>query len=735
MTKIGFSNRQCYNDICYQKKPMKKTNLLSLLVLLQVFQIAAQPISALDWAKSITSSNVNTVDDLVHEIVTDNNNNVYATGRLVGNSLSKDIFIAKYSTTGQLLWQVAIGGTGDDEGQSIKLDNNGNVWVTGTITGSVDFDPSNNTAIINSHGLIDIFLAKFDTSGNYLWAGAMGGTVNDIATDVAIHPITGNIWICGGFDLIADFNPAPINFTATSVGDRDIFFAEYDDNGDFLNVYTLGDVNNDLAMSIAFDALGNLHLAGVFKGTIGFNQLGTTYNLSSNNLSNDGFLAKFDNAIDLLWVNAIGSKTDNDFAIDVEISSSGESYLCGYFSDTCLFKTNNNTTISTRVASGVVDGYIMSFAPNGSGSGNLSTFGGGDYTIIRDLAVSTDDKIYAAGYSTLPFDAAPIDNQTFVLNVSGKTAFILCTDLIGNFFWASNISEGAIAAEPYAIHLDNQDGILVGGEYQGLADFDPTFQVKSLTSTSNNDLFIARYYNCAIPFEQGYSFIGDTVCAGQSTLLSATNGAGGVTYGWYDVPNGGTPLTQFQFQTPPLDSTTTYYFQDSICGVARRVPVAVNVVDLPVVDVVQNGAALNATATNVTYQWFDCNANQNISGETNQSFTPSNSGRYSVIVNELSLGCQNGSNCIDYTFVGIDDFNTSSSISVYPNPASSIINISLGNENKPIQYKVFDATGKLQLEGDATNNLFSIDVNNLAAGIYFLKISSYSKPLRFSLNK
>ena len=71
-------------------------------------------------------------------------------------------------------WAKSIGGTSTDIGRSIALNDTGNVYVTGSFNGTVDFDPGPGTANLTSAGNDDIFFAKYSSSGNYIWAKRLG---------------------------------------------------------------------------------------------------------------------------------------------------------------------------------------------------------------------------------------------------------------------------------------------------------------------------------------------------------------------------------------------------------------------------------------------------------------------------------------------------------------------------------------------------------------------------------
>src|SRR5687767_15584882 len=134
--------------------------------------------------------------------------------------ISSFIFLIAEKSSGQLInWAFNAGSSGNDIGNSTYVDNAGNVYAAGGFTGTVDFDPSAGTANLASNGSKDIFIAKYNSSGQYLWAFAIGGSgiddVNAITTDQ-----NGNVLITGFFrGSNVDFDPSAAIANLSSNGD------------------------------------------------------------------------------------------------------------------------------------------------------------------------------------------------------------------------------------------------------------------------------------------------------------------------------------------------------------------------------------------------------------------------------------------------------------------------------------------------------------------------------------
>ncbi|MBW8050175.1 MAG: hypothetical protein FVQ77_07530 [Cytophagales bacterium] len=160
-------------------------------------------------------------------------------------------------------WAKSIGSTAYDIGYSIATDASGNAYITGSFQYTADFDPGAGVQNLTSVGSADIFFAKYDANGNYLWAKSIGGIASDIGYSIATDT-SGNVYITGFFSgisgdtITADFDPGAGVQNLTPVGGDDIFFAKYDANGNYLWAKSIGSAGYDVGHSIATDASGNV---------------------------------------------------------------------------------------------------------------------------------------------------------------------------------------------------------------------------------------------------------------------------------------------------------------------------------------------------------------------------------------------------------------------------------------------------------------------------------------------
>ena len=149
-----------------------------------------------------------------------------------------DIFVSKLNTVGSHIWARQMGGTNDDEGKGVAVDNGGNIYTTGEFAAKADFDPSANVSNLTSAGNLDIFLNKLDSDGTFDWVRHMGGSGSNTGGGVAVDD-GGNIYATGSFRTTAYFDldiggvfsggGAVVEGRLNSFGSTDIYVAKFHD--------------------------------------------------------------------------------------------------------------------------------------------------------------------------------------------------------------------------------------------------------------------------------------------------------------------------------------------------------------------------------------------------------------------------------------------------------------------------------------------------------------------------
>lgn len=457
------------------------------------------------WAKQLGGP----YSDNGNSIITDDIGNVLATGYFQGtadfnpnpaiaNNLTSmggtDIFISKLDNAGNFVWAKQIGGTLDDNGKSITIttDAGGSVYVTGYFNGTLDFDPDPTVAYnLTSAGKEDIFIIKLSSSGNFIWAKRIGGTLSDSVSGITVDRF-GNVFTTGAFYGTADFNPDPLiayNLTVPGNG-TNVFISKLDVSGNFVWAKQLESIAFAGRHSLALDASGNVYTCGVFYGKTDFDPdpVGI-YNLTSNGAT-DVFIQKLDYFGNFVWARQLaGASPANAFAIILDASANV--YISGTFSGTADFDPDPVNTINLT-SKGGYDIFVSKL----NASGNFiwaRQIGGAFDDEERAMAIDQSGQLYLTGFfhGTADFDPDPA--VTYNLTpVGSDDIFISSLDNSGNFVWAKQTG-GALGDDGYAIAVNSSGNLSVTGAFNGTVDFDPDpVSIYNLTSTGNADIFIAN---------------------------------------------------------------------------------------------------------------------------------------------------------------------------------------------------------------------------------------------------
>lgn len=202
-------------------------------------------------------------------------------------STSQNMYVSKLDASGNFVWAKQINATTE----SIAVDNAGNVYTTGTFSGTVNFDPGSGTFNLSSSGNKDVFVLKLDGNGNFVWAEHVGGsgdaTGYSLATDA-----NDNVFMTGTFVGTLVFNPATCLGTYTSTGNGDIFVSEIESDGTIVWVKQYTGAGYNAGSSIVIDPFGDVCTTGFFAGAVDFDPGIGVYTLKSSGNNFAAFVQK-----------------------------------------------------------------------------------------------------------------------------------------------------------------------------------------------------------------------------------------------------------------------------------------------------------------------------------------------------------------------------------------------------------------------------------------------------------
>lgn len=396
-----------------------------------VFILKLSVTGNLVWVKSLGS----TASDDGQHILVDNSGNVYTAGSFSGtvdfdpgsgvsnlvSTSGTDAFISKLNSSGNFVWAKSFSGSGSTVSRAMKMDNSGNLYITGNLRGTADFDPGNGTSNLTStNGDSDVFVAKLNASGNYVWAKSFGGTGGDIGYSIDVDD-NGNVYTTGEFSETADFNPGSGTHNITAKGSADIFVSKLDVFGNLAWARTLGGTEYDAGYGIIVDHANNVYITGEFRGTADFDP-----GIGEQNLTSMGhteiFITKLSPSGSYLSADRYGRNIE-DKGMSIHMDEAGNIYLTGHFWVSVFF--DNNSTTDYVSSKGGADIFVLKFncAPT-TGTHKVSAcksyvFNGITYTSDNNTAKDTlTNSVGCDSIVTLDLSIQTIDVTT---SVSGAT--------------------------------------------------------------------------------------------------------------------------------------------------------------------------------------------------------------------------------------------------------------------------------------------------------------------------
>ncbi|MCK9610270.1 MAG: SBBP repeat-containing protein [Candidatus Cloacimonas sp.] len=448
---------------------MKKTFLLFILALCSVALFAQNE----DWLWAKQAGGIS--GDKGYSIAVDAYGNSYITGyfresatfgttTLTSSSdYGSDIFVAKMDINGNWLWAKQAGGKDYDDGYSIAVDANGNIYITGYFRESATFGT---TTLTSSGYYEDIFVAKLDINGNWLWAKQAGGTSHDDGYSIAVDAY-GNSYVTGYFKSSScSFGTITLN----SSGYEDIFVAKMDSNGNWMWAKQAGGTDYDFGYGIAVDSNGNSYITGGFEESATF---GTTILTSSG--GSDIYVAKLDSNGNWLWAKKAGGTSD-DGGYSIAVNDNGNSYVTGYFSESATFGT------TTLTSSGDLDIFVAKLDSNGNWLWAKQA-GGTGWDEGYSIAVDDNGNSYVTGY----FRDIATFGTTTLTSYGFSDIFVAKLDSNGNWLWAKQVG-GTSYDFGSGIVVDANGNSYVTGYFEESA----TFGTTTLTSSGYYDIFVAK---------------------------------------------------------------------------------------------------------------------------------------------------------------------------------------------------------------------------------------------------
>jgi hypothetical protein len=347
----------------------------------------------------------------------------------IGYNGISDIFIAKLSSSGESIWARSAGGVSFEQAHSLATDRDSNIVVVGAFNSNkIGFG---NDTLVNI-GYSDIFVTKYDSKGNVLWAKGGYGEDKDWANTVTIDN-NGNIYVAGEF-LSEEFKLA--NYTISNKGSYDILLAKFDKDGNLLWANSFGEDIDDYGKSLVYSN-GYVYLGGYFASkTLAFGNAVVTNR--SQKLTSDIYIAKFDDSGNCIWVKSAGGD-DEDQSFDIAIDKDGNAFQTGnfeskyiYFNKESLYNYGYSNVFVSKLNPKLSDIYFalqptkerISIAPNPSD--NFISIRG-EFFDLDELKIFNlfGECVYSQSVtgSEIIIDVRSLSRGIYLLCISGNSTF------------------------------------------------------------------------------------------------------------------------------------------------------------------------------------------------------------------------------------------------------------------------------------------------------------------------
>jgi hypothetical protein len=444
---------------------------------------------------------------------------VYNTDGTTGTTLSftgtsgSNAFLAKYSSTGTMLWAAKISttttGAVNVYGYGVATDSSGNVFVTGySSPGALLYNSSGLTgAGLPGAGGGDCFLAKYSSTGDVVWAAQIASGAADYGYGVATDP-SGNVFVTGYFSgnltLSNSGGTANKTLTLTGAAGIDCFLAKYSSDGSSVMwvAQIAGSGQNDAGYGVATDSSGNVAVTGYYVNgsTAVFNSGATQSNVLPWTGGNDCFLAKYssDGSLVLWAARIVGTTTSSDAGQSAAMDSSGNVFVTGVYGAALTLYNSGATQSIALAVSGSFNCFLAKYSSDGTSviwaariaatAGNAQGYG---------VATDSSGNVYVTGqYSVASltlYNYGETQNKTLAL-VGNSNAFLAKYSSDGtSVLWAARITGTGVSAKGIAI--DSSGNVFVTGVYGAtptLYNADGSTSV-TLPFTGGTDCFVAKY--------------------------------------------------------------------------------------------------------------------------------------------------------------------------------------------------------------------------------------------------
>ena len=426
-------------------------------------------------------------NDAGFDVAVDANGNAYVTGSTDSNEFSPlggiNTFVAKLNPAGtERTFLAILGGSGDDVGFSLAVDNTGAAYVAGA-TESVDFPGVNANQLTFGGGAQDAFIAKLNPAGSAVtYATYFGGSGSDAGFGIAIDS-TGNAYVTGSTN-----SPE-----LSTLGNTDAFITKLSPTGsERLYLSIVGGSGDDSSFDIAVDSAGSAYVVGSTDST-NF----TVANALQPNLggSQDVFVAKLNTTGSALVYSTYLGGSGHDSGFGIAVDGGGGAYITG------------STDSPEFTSLGSKDVFVTKLDATGINRTYFSILGGSGDDVGFSIAADVAGNVYVTGStSSTNFTTTNALQQ----NLGGaQNVFLAKLNPAGATLVSSTFLGGSGNDAGFGIAVDSANSAYITG-FTSSNNF-PTSSPLQSASAGNGDVFIAKIGDAAAPAMVQFNAVGYSV--------------------------------------------------------------------------------------------------------------------------------------------------------------------------------------------------------------------------------
>ncbi len=701
---------------------MKKTTLLLSLII--CFRLINGQSPDIEWQNTIGSDS----PDFLSNSLNTNDGGYLISGTTTGPANGDktepyygidDIWVIKLDNVGNIEWQKVLGGSKKDQIFSTIQLSDGNYLIAGASPSNI----SGNKSQVCNGGTIygDGWLIKLDAFGNILWDKTYGG-----AGEEAIFGVTESM---DGNYILACSSPNGSHAQKAEIGNggTDCWIIKVNTDGNIIWENTIGGAGADTPFDIQSLNDGSSIVVARSDSNISGDKT------QNNKGALDYWLFKLNTEGDIVWQNTIGG-SNFDYAVDVRLSIDGGFFIGGY-SLSGISGDKSEGLINSNQDFWVVktDNLGNIIWENGIGSNSIDYYG--------EINPLEDGGLLICGYNS-----AIVGADKTEANIGSNDYWLLKLNADGNIVWDEVI--GGTSGDNALSAIQTPDlGILISGQSKSDISGDKTENTHTGPVGHYEDFWVVKLAPECIPTTEFCNSLDDncngliddgitetisisaggpiSFCQGGSVLLTATYSGASVQWKKNGTNIPGATSTTYNVTTKGNYTCVT----TSACGTAESTPIFVNVIKNPTASISAGGPTTFCAGGSVvlteiavagsTYQWYK--GATAIAGATALTYTATTSGNYKCRVTKAATGCYKNSNAIAVSVPCREGEMIQNGVNIYPNPATTSLSISTNN-NTSKTILITDALGQILYNTGSDENTISINIENFAPGMYFVKI-------------